>query len=368
MTFPSKPHKQNVYLPPRLDGIDIARGVAIMLMILSHTIKGLLHWTAMPPFAISPIHTITKFSSSLFILVFGISVGLFYLPKVDSKGWGKRRARLVFRAIEIMFWYKMLTLVQMFQTYDVRIIADTLIFKRFPDFTEILGFYSFLILILAFLLPLWARVPMLAKLVIIPVIYWMGLWMNANFDFWGVWQVKAILVEHKGTFCFGLFQRGALALFGVLIGEFIYKGEFYKRVKISAVASLVIGVGLLVCFFVVYKNDVSKVMISIAKNYGKHPPMFHFMLWSLGGSFLLLGLTLPLRSDLGGLLRPFAIIGRESLFVFNYHIVFIFVVLRFILDLRRNTTYPVAFAWFVTVFALGVGLAAANSWRKRLHK
>jgi len=54
----------------RLEGLDAARGAAVALMLLSHTVKALLPFSALPEYAIVLIHALTKFSSTLFILVF----------------------------------------------------------------------------------------------------------------------------------------------------------------------------------------------------------------------------------------------------------------------------------------------------------
>src|SRR5688572_1332853 len=58
----------------RLEALDSARGLAIALMVMSHTVKGLLPFKELPEWGLVPIHLVTKFSSTLFILVFGVSV------------------------------------------------------------------------------------------------------------------------------------------------------------------------------------------------------------------------------------------------------------------------------------------------------
>src|SRR5262245_22863038 len=99
----------------RLEGIDAARGVAIALMVLSHNVKALLSFKQMPDWGIVPVHLVTKFSSSLFILVFGVSVAVIYVPKVGTSTWSSVRWRLLRRAALVMFWYKVLSVVQMFE-------------------------------------------------------------------------------------------------------------------------------------------------------------------------------------------------------------------------------------------------------------
>ena len=63
----------------RIDAIDLARGIAIGLMILSHTVSGLIGIRNVPDWGMVPVHFLTKFSSSLFILVFGIALAVAFL-------------------------------------------------------------------------------------------------------------------------------------------------------------------------------------------------------------------------------------------------------------------------------------------------
>ena len=56
----------------RIAAIDLARGIAIGLMIISHSVSGLVGIRNVPDWGMVPVHFLTKFSSSLFIVVFGI--------------------------------------------------------------------------------------------------------------------------------------------------------------------------------------------------------------------------------------------------------------------------------------------------------
>src|SRR5690606_42071245 len=54
--------------PVRIQAIDLARGIAVTLMVLSHGVKGLLNFGQFTDWGLVPIHLITKFSSTLFFL------------------------------------------------------------------------------------------------------------------------------------------------------------------------------------------------------------------------------------------------------------------------------------------------------------
>ncbi len=112
----------------RIDAIDLARGIAIGLMILSHTVSGLIGIRNVPDWGMVPVHFLTKFSSSLFILVFGIALTVAFLASTQTEAWPKRRLKLWVRAVEVWFWYKALTVVEMLPYYAPGDIVDALLY------------------------------------------------------------------------------------------------------------------------------------------------------------------------------------------------------------------------------------------------
>lgn len=68
----------------RIGAIDLARGFAVCLMILSHGTNGLMPLDDFPAWGQVPIHAITKFSSSLFVIVFGIALAVAFVPKTSA--------------------------------------------------------------------------------------------------------------------------------------------------------------------------------------------------------------------------------------------------------------------------------------------
>src|SRR5690625_5222264 len=77
----------------RVRALDLARGIAVALMILSPGVNGMMAMDQLPRLGLIPIHLITKFSSSLFIIVFGVALTIAVLPNVHSEGWPRRRDR-----------------------------------------------------------------------------------------------------------------------------------------------------------------------------------------------------------------------------------------------------------------------------------
>jgi uncharacterized membrane protein len=353
----------------RLDNIDIARGFAIVLMMLSHTVMALNTYQMLPDFAFVPIHLITKFSSSLFIFIFGISIAKFYLPYYGTEKWPSKRNRLLWRAFNILIWYKILTIVQMFQTRTKEDIIDTLLFNNFTDFAEVLNFYWLNIIILVLLFPLWTRIHWGFKLLTIVLFAGLGVILENYFDFWSNWQIKAMLVEYPRTFCYGQFQRGALVLFGMFLGGIFLGRSGFKRDKFL-IGSVSIGLALLMggLFLLLTKESPEhrmEILTKISKNWGKHPPNLTFMSFSLFGAFSIFGICMIVPSWLTFIFKPFSLIGKEPFFCFNWHLIIIFVVFRYFMELRWDVTYNETILLFFVVFITSFLLSPINTLIKK---
>ncbi len=239
-----------------------------------------------------------------------------------------------------MFWYKILTVVQMFQYYPKKMIIDTLMFRSMPDFVEILCFYSIALIWLPFFLPLWSRLNFIGKLVMIVGSFSLGQWLYSNFDFWGIEPLKAILVEQDGFYTFGQLQRGALIFLGLLIGD-LYKESKKRNKPLHVVPAycMFFGLGLLTYFAVSNSTDISTALGNIADNVGKHPFNLSFFCFSVGGALLVLGLSLIMNRSLQKILLPISYLGKHSLNAFILHIIIIFYLYRYYFDLHHKVTY-----------------------------
>jgi hypothetical protein len=358
-------------VPPlnaRIEGVDAARGLAIALMVLSHTVMALLAFRLLPQYGLVPVHLSTKISSSLFIITFGVAVGLVYLPRVGTARWPEVRRKLWVRALIVLFWYKALTFVQMFERYGRDWMVDTLLWKKFPDFVEILEFYGFWLLLLPLLLPALARLSAWSQLLIAFGMAVTAEVLRGRFDFFGVWQLEAIFIEHPDTFCFGLLTRGALVIAGVALGSTL-ADHTRARVLSLAQALVLAGLATLALFYLLYEKRLDKVFVGIAKNSGKHPPEMAFMTFSVGGAALMLGLILAVPPALAPLLYPLRVLGRESLFCVVAHILIIFVGYRYLLGLRRDVTYEQALGLVaLNVVVCGLGAGAKRFLQSRLRR
>ena len=144
----------------RIQAIDLARGIAVCLMILSHGVNGLLEFNQFTSWGMVPVHAATKIASSLFIVVFGVALAVAFVPHAGNDDWPQRRQKLLLRGVLVLFWYKLLTVVEMAPTHPPQAVLDALLYRSFPSYVEILGFYAIALLWMPFVLPLWPRLPM----------------------------------------------------------------------------------------------------------------------------------------------------------------------------------------------------------------
>ncbi|MFZ7095245.1 heparan-alpha-glucosaminide N-acetyltransferase domain-containing protein [Luteimonas dalianensis] len=327
----------------RIEAIDFARGLAVALMILSHGTNALLPFSDFPDWGQVPVHALTKFSSSLFVIVFGVALAVAFVPKVGQEDWPRRRNRLLRRGLVVLPWYKLLTVVEMYELHERDAIVDTLLYRDFPSFVEILGFYAIALLWVPFLLPLWARAPALLRWVSPALMALAGWWLLENFDFWGVPQLQALIVEHPDYYTWGQLARGPLILLGLLIGGLLLRAYDDPGRRMALAGGLAgAGVVALAAFALLAGDDVTGQIREIAGNAGKHPPGLLFMLYSVGGALALLGLAIAGGELLARWLRPLTLIGSDALMAFAFHIVVIFVLLRDVLGYYQTVSYEYA--------------------------
>src|SRR5690606_15119983 len=136
-----------------------------------------------------------------------------------------------FRGLEILIWYKVLTFIQMFQIYDKSSILDALLFIKFPDFVEVLGFYGIFLLWFPFVLRPWLKAPVYFQIILTCVLAYVGHYLNVNWHTTEWTSLKAILVEQEGYFTFGQMQRGSQALLGMILGQLLYRYGIKNQVR-----------------------------------------------------------------------------------------------------------------------------------------
>ncbi len=327
----------------RITALDEVRGLAVSLMILSHGVKGLLSFDQFPSWGLVPIHLITKFSSTLFITTFGISLAVAYLPYAGTEKWPEKRTKLLIRGLVILFWYKILTIVEMFSQYGRIEILEALTYQRFPSYVEILGFYGLAFLWLPWFLPVWKKMPLWSKFALPLGTLGLSMYLRRYVDFGSHSVFEALLNEQESHYTWGQLARAPLVFTGLLMGEWLVRNYSSLRKRLwGAFTLLCAGAVFFAAFYALNFYDVMDAFESIALNEGKHPPEVSFMLFSISGSLLILSWALAGGERLAAWMKPFTIIGRDALQAFVFHIFVIFVFYRHLFDYWQKIPYTQA--------------------------
>ncbi|WP_220348816.1 OpgC domain-containing protein [Alkalilimnicola ehrlichii] len=273
------------------------------------------------------------------------------MPHVGTADWPRRRLKLLLTGVIILFWYKLLTVVEMSHLFEPEDIVNALLYQSFPSYVEILGFYAIALLWVPFFLPLWKR--MALPLRIASPVVMVGLWyyLYHHFHFWNNEPLQALLVEHEDHYTWGQLARGPLILVGLLLGELIaryYRKPLARRVLAGSIAAA--SAVLIVIFLGLAGTDLPQELMAIARNQGKHPPELMFMLFSVGGALFVLALAVLGAEKLATALKPITVIGSDALKAFYFHIIVIFVGFRYLLDYFHSVSY--AYAMTLTLLLL----------------
>jgi len=347
------------FLEDRLGPMDWARGVAVSLMILSHGMKGLLEFDQFTVWGLVPLHLVTRFASTLFILIFGISLGL----KTQAGLGPQFKKNLMLRGLILLFWYKALAIVEMFPSHTPEKILQTLAYQDFPSYVEILGFYGLALLWIPWCLPLWRKLSFEMQLVVpallLALVTYAPLWEGIPWT--PAW--RALLLEDEAFYTWGQLSRSPLVFLGLAVGSGMTLARRDPRANSRLPLVLaIVSAGFFAAFYLTLEGELSEALRAIAQNEGKHPPESFFMFFSLGGAFLILSMGLQGGNSLARNLAPITWIGQEALQAFIFHICWLFVVYRFLANLRFQVSYESALLLTLLMWALTVVWIRLRRW------
>jgi len=308
----------------REDSLDILRGLAVIFMVLAHTIA-FLHTKSN-----SILNFFQEFGDTVcfttFLFVSGASCYLAYLDISDKK-WKSKKRKLLKRILELLGCYYLVAFISSLQKFRFPISIDWLnhIIKVIL-FIEVPGYTEFLIPFIAFSFIIFLFRKIIRKIIkdnTLAVLIGICTYFIAFLLYWiempeYITYYKSLFVGNKDWYRFPIFQYSIIFIFGFLIGKFLKKTKSNKkRFNLFKQLSLIIFIF---------------IILSIILNpLGSFPYVGMFERWPPNLSFLSLGLlfsfsTLLLTSikfkslKLPLLKNVIVKTGRYAFIIYVYHI------------------------------------------------
>lgn len=290
--------------------LDLLRGVAVLAMILAHSVYFL--YKGENPLVLSLETLGNTICYTLFLLVSGATFYIAYFK--NEERWRKKTKRLKSRILMLAGAYYALAL---FVSYDLFVKAqgldklatlfDIATLRLLPSYTEFLPPF-FIYPLLFLLMPRLLRKVFknnysvaflsVALYIIGFIIYQIPVW-----EFLIPW--KALISGSEGFFRFPILQYAPVYLVGVMWGKMMTRATCLKEKReISHNLALIFSSALALIFFVYLISGVESSKILL-----RWPPSVPFLLFGLAISFLLSSLFYKLK-----LLKNFDI-TRDTLLI-----------------------------------------------------
>lgn len=305
-------NKANQNNKKRIFSIDLIRAVAIILMVLAHTIAFIYSGDN------KILHFFHKFGNTICFTVFLLASGAStYLAYIDSNNWKQKRKNLIRRTFSLLLGYYIVATVSSFNQFDwppsgnwLETLSSIFIFIKVPGYTEFLVTFILLSLVTVFF---HKQLKALADNFIILLVF------SLLFYFYGsalyhleldspALFYKSLFAGHQDWYRFPLFQYLPIFLIGLYIGKILRNKHYEKLLKITAL-SLVFTLASLL------SPTISAFPYS--DNFQRWPPTLSFL--SLGTSFGLILLMLSNKVEYVAK-DVFQLLSRNALKIFIWHI------------------------------------------------
>jgi hypothetical protein len=353
----------------RYRAIDSARGLAIVIMVVSHSYRlmsGSTDYRLTENPLWQAILLAAKSSPALFFLCFGCMVGVAYTR--PSRALDLRRASVSLwkRGLLVMLSYKLLVVLELAaRGGSADRIVRALTYRSLAAWVEVLDFYAVVLLVAPGLIWLWRRSPEVVRW-LLPLALSVA-FVRLQAPPWPAdYRVaQAMLVGRLPFNNFPVLPYLVVVVLGMLLGEKLYRLERRTRwatVGICAAAS----VSLFGVYLIASGGDPATTLPYILTSQLKHPPRLVWVAWITAVAFVLTGLCIALQ----GIQRqpprrwsPLEILGRQALFAFNFHFVAIFGVGGLLLGWRSRLDATDSLIFTAVLLCLCV--AGTSAWENR---
>ncbi len=366
--------------PARVRILDCARGIALLLMLVSHAMQlfpgGAQHdaWLQ-----VSAILLLTKAATPLFVLVFGMTMVFVHYGRLSTPdGFSVVRQRMWRRALFAFLSFELLVIVvETTENTPFPAIVERMLYVRPGNWIEVLNFYIVVLLIGPWLLRWWRGASIAPRVLIIPTLYGLGALLAEIPVSPYLFELKNILVgyqqlnTHIGLDAFPVLQLSSFFLAGLIIGEYLFKQPQQESNRFRTLfwfTGLFIVAGLMTSF-IVTGDTVREYFGNMATDRYRFPPRLPYVLFALScalGTMLTCLWFVQVRNSHWSIFHMFDLLGRHSLLTFNLQYVLLFAVYGLALDMLHQQSFLASLLNTGAIIAVCVATVWVwERWRRR---
>ena len=309
----------------RETSLDLLRGIAVLLMVLAHTIP-FLHTSPRGLLLILQILGDTL-CFTIFLLVSGASSYFAYLRNTDQE-WIPKRVRLLKRLLKLLIGYYFVAIISSLQDFPIppnhiwiKNVIQILVFIKVPGYTEFLLpfiFYGFLVLLFRHRLRTLVEKKRLI-IILVPLTYLLGYVIHKVPLPSPLVYYKSLIAGEADWFRFPLLQYSGVFLIGILLGQLLERETFNRTRQLLLIKFTFISVIVLLSAFVLelYAH------FPYIQEFRRWPPSITFIALGLSFSFIMLLLIhTKIEVTIFKLLREsIAFLGKFAFGIYTSHIV-----------------------------------------------
>ncbi len=331
------------------------RGIAIVAMILAHTIS--FFYTGSNPILLGIKIAGNTIAFTTFLFIFSTVAYLSYLK--DAKAWPERRSKLIKRTLLILGFYYFVAIIGSLKSLN---IFNILILKDVPGYTEfILTFilFNFLFIVLYPVIKILLKSLPVAAIVSI-LIFCLGQYL-ATINFGFAEPYKILFSGGADVYRFPLMQYFPILMLGLAWGSFIDKQPDIKHHKTFSLLLSALLIPLIGICFLIYSQFGTDLFL-------RWPPQIGFLLIGCLFVFILMALLSDewIEKTNSPVKTAFMYLSFNALPIYVYHTLLLFLS-SFYFGIKSERGIIIGII-FILVTILSVGILQLEEIVKRWLK
>lgn len=339
----------------RIYGLDLTRSAAILMAIIVHSINAYdagiyMHYV--------PTEILFRTATPTFIIVFGVFLELVYANAMKKYGVSYATKKLLSRAIQCYVLYVISCIILAFaEGYSAAYTLRMALLMGATPYTDILKFYSFMLLLAPYLLLVKSRkglIPLIVFCVLVHVIHalyypipYPSLFRGSDVVFGFLYG--ATTVTAGPSMLHGL----TFIVFGIWIGQVVRNNKerpfLLDRKKPEVIVALC---ACLVIVAVGWMNYEGNFLSTLGTMVFRNSNSYIYFAFGIAGAIVIMDACLRITHKLGASkIKPVLFLGETSLFVFCFGNCLLYITRRD--DLEPN----IAICFTLAVISANIAMA-----------